>query len=204
MFVPPGLYLIYFVNKLSKLFRWPVVLVRQVSQSSSEGAAVKNAIRQFVNIEWMVSFALIVTIGQARADADRQSDDSVPTVKAINLDEKQVLGKWNAHVFVVDRRPVVTIQSCSLGKVKGIYVGQMGSFPLSGCYDATSGHVDLSVDFSSSPLVRLRGLSTVTAHLNGQLSGSTIKGIASFPEFKDKQFKWEAIRDSSEHLPGTF
>jgi hypothetical protein len=142
---------------------------------------------------------------QTRLQRPAQNTDPVKLTGAASFDEnipppdeKTLLGSWKAHVLVVERHPTVVITTCTESEVSGTYIGQFGRFPLTGTYDKESGKVNLSVDFTGLKLLKLRGLNSAKAVLVGTIHGTAIKGQATFPEFHDKTFQWEAVQISQE------
>lgn len=105
-----------------------------------------------------------------------------------------LLGVWNVDLKKLHRHPRIVIQDIQNNFVSGTYSGKFGTFPLRGTYDAGTGNVTLSVDFSESPLSRIRRLArkSLVAEFQGKIEDGMLRGIASMPDVTKHTVAWEA------------
>lgn len=110
--------------------------------------------------------------------------------------QPDLLGVWNVDIKRLHRHPTFVIQNIQDKALSGSYTGKLGTFPLIGSYDAATGSVLLSVDFSQSRVARIRRLAnkSLVGQFQGKIEDGKLQGIASMPDVTGIKFKWEATK----------
>ncbi len=148
---------------------------------------------QFIKTMALLVILLAVGVSTAMAQAAAPAG-GVLQGGVVVQSQPDLLGVWNVQLKSLHRHPRFVIRDVQDNALSGIYTGMLGTFPMKGSYDADTGNVFLSVDFSESRLHRLRGLrnKSLVGQFQGKIEDGKLCGIASMPDVTGRSVRWEA------------